>query len=574
MHFPVIDKTAGRLGLAAIVSLGLAWGLVMHFLGWAQTSNLAQVRALAAGQANIDRWQWQTPDKAWVDGHFYSVKAPGLAAFTLPAYLALDAVGAKPVAREAAENASRADHPRWISHGKPDLSLYGFNAARANRVRAQVDNETPIAWALTLIGAVLPAIVLLLLVRSVAERIEPGFGTAAAITLGLGTIVMTFGAEYFSHVAAATLGFASFALLFRERANEPRIRLVASAGLAAGLAVSFEYPLGLLAVILFGYALARPPRPRRGLAYATCALVGAAPALAFNWWALGWPFRFAYSYAVSVQGRTGHLLLGLNSIGFFGIGLPRPDSAFDLLFASRGLVTLTPVIVMAVVGVVMMRRSFRAESLVIGAIALVYFTYNAGYWLPFGGGSPGPRFLTPILPFLALGLATAYRRLPALTLSLAIPSIILMLAGSMTYPLLGDEGTALWSRYLVSGMLEHTVLTVLGVRNGWLAVAPVLAAIGAAITFTRLATPRLALSDIRPGVAALIAWTVVSLVGPTLAGDPITPLDGGPAAVPLIVGAAVASLLTLLALDYRRRHAERASRPLPVAPSAAPEQVS
>ena len=48
----------------------------------------------------------------------------------------------------------------------------------------------------------IPAIALLLLVRWVAERIEPGYGTAAAITLGLGTIVMTFAAEYFSHVVA------------------------------------------------------------------------------------------------------------------------------------------------------------------------------------------------------------------------------------------------------------------------------------------------------------------------------------------------------------------------------------
>ena len=65
----------------------------------------------------------------------------------------------------------------------------------------------------------------------------------------------------------------------------------------------------------------------------------------------------------------------------------------------------------------------------VGALAVAYFIYNAGYWLPFGGGSPGPRFLIPALPFLALGWAVAYRRLPALTLALAIPSVLLMLAG-------------------------------------------------------------------------------------------------------------------------------------------------
>ena len=95
-----------------------------------------------------------------------------------------------------------------------------------------------------MLGAVIPAVALLLLVRWVADRIEPGYGTAAAITLGLGTIVMTFAAEYFSHAIAATLGFAAFALLFREREGRARLSLVGAAGLLAGLAVSFEYPLG------------------------------------------------------------------------------------------------------------------------------------------------------------------------------------------------------------------------------------------------------------------------------------------------------------------------------------------
>ncbi len=85
------------------------------------------------------------------------------------------------------------------------------------------------------------------------------------------------------------------------------------------------------------------------------------------------------------------------------------------------------------------------------AVAIAYFLYNAGYWLPFGGGSPGPRFLIPALPFLALGLAPAYRRLPALTLALAIPSVTFMLAGALTFPLIGDNGTGTWANQLGSG---------------------------------------------------------------------------------------------------------------------------
>ena len=97
--------------------------------------------------------------------------------------------------------------------------------------------------------------------------------------------------------------------------------------------------------------------------------------------------RFAYSSAVAVQGLSGHAVLGLNDPGFFGIGIPRPGAALDLLVAGRGMLTLTPVLAVAVVGAVLMRQGTRrAEANVILAVAAVFFLYNSGYWLPFGGG--------------------------------------------------------------------------------------------------------------------------------------------------------------------------------------------
>ena len=218
------------------------------------------------------------------------------------------------------------------------------------------------------------------------------------------------------------------------------------------------------------------------------------------------------------------------------------------MLAGRGLLTLTPVLAMGVVGAIMMRgRGRQAEAAVIGAVGISYFLYNAGYWLPFGGGSPGPRFLIPALPFLAIGLAPAYRRLPTLTLALAIPSVTFMLAGALTFPLIGENGTGTWANQLGSGALEHTVLTVLGVHNGWLAVAPLLAAVIAAIAFCSLATPRFRTEDMRPAVAALLAWAVVAVVGPSVAGDPIVPLDEDRAALTLVALALAASATALLA---------------------------
>ena len=79
------------------------------------------------------------------------------------------------------------------------------------------------------------------------------------------------------------------------------------------------------------------------------------------------------------------------------------------------------------------------------------------------------------------------------------------------------------------------MLTVLGVHNGWLAVAPVLAAVAAAIALRRRWPRRDSGSaDLRPAVAALLGWALVSVVGPSVAGDPVTPLGDGPAALTLV----------------------------------------
>jgi hypothetical protein len=297
-------------------------------------------------------------------------------------------------------------------------------------------------------------------------------------------------------------------------------------------------------------------------------VLGAAPMLAFNTWAFGNPLKLAYSDAVAFPGRSGHDVLGLNSDGFFGITVPRFDSASDLLFAGRGLLVLTPILVMAVLGVFMMRRKHRAEANTILAVALVYFIYNSGYWLPYGGGTPGPRFLIPALPFVAIGLAYAYKRLPALTLGLAIPSAIFMVVGTLTYPLIGKQGIGTWADWLVQGRLEHTVLTAFGVTNAWLALAPFFAAVLVAIVLAVRATPGTLFADYRAAVPVVIGWACVAAVAPSLANyEPGFLERGNQSALWLIAAGALLSLLTITAIRLRE------SRTQPKSQAAAREPV-
>ena len=560
-----------RAAITALVMLGFGWALIMQSVGWAQTSYYAFVKALGAGTTTIDAYQWETRDKSYINGHFYSVKAPGLPLLLTPAYLALKAVGGPHLAREGADNARKAGATLWTYRGL-NVHNYGGSPKRAALIKRRLEVQAPMVWALGLLGSVAPALLLLLLLRRRLEEIEPGFGTISAITLGTSTLVMPFAVQLFSHVLAALLTFGAFLVAWRERERLPRLRLLTLAGFLAGLAVFTEYPLAIAGAIIGVYAVWRPGARGAGLrtlaaragAYTAGVVAGVVPLLIYNLQAFGSITKLSYSDAVNVQGTTGHETLGLNSSGFFGIMAPRLRQAAELLISPRGLFVITPVVLAAGAGTwLMYRRGRRAEALVVAAIAASYYLYDTGYWLPMGGGSPGPRFLIPMLPFLALGLASAWRRFPAVTLALAVPSAVTMIAATISYPLIGAGGTHQWTQRIGVGNFQHTLPTIFGMNNGWLAISPVLLAFAGAALFAARTVPRLRVSraQIRASWAALAAWGLLAgVISPALGEEQI----GGPLAAPtgfidhrahpaLVIAGLIAAALALSVLMLRSR---------------------
>jgi hypothetical protein len=550
--------------MLAILALAAGCALLMQPLGWAQTSHFALVRSLADGTPVIDRYHWETRDKSYYEGHFYAVKGPGLALLTLPLYEGLDAVGGDSASLWAARRARSEAAGRWSAGGHP-TGLYGDDLNRAVRVRHTIEGETAMVWALGLLGSLAPLVLLLFLVRACAERIEPGYGTAAAVTLGLGTLLFPFSTVFFSHLLAAMLGFAAFAVLWKEREGPPRLALVALAGALAGLAVTTEYPLAIVAGVVGLYALARADKVRRALAFGAGAAAGLAPLVAYNLWAFGSPTHNSYADAVRVQGKSGHAVLGLNDAGFFGIGMPTPRVALDLLFAPRGLLVLSPILVMGAIGTLQLyRRGKRAESLVIAAVALGYLIYNAGYYLPFGGGSPGARFLIPILPFLGVPLAIAWRRFPAATLALALPSVATILAATTTQPLLGRDATGYWGHVVGIASFEHTVATLAGAGNGWGGMVPLIAMLALAVALAASVTPRAGLArGSVAAVAAVAGWVAVAMLAPLLGDDAAR--DYERARLLLVLVPAAASLVVVGAAYLAERRPSLAQAPEPLA---------
>jgi hypothetical protein len=516
--------TRRRFALAAILLVGLSYATIIQSFSWNQTSHYDLIRALNQDSTTIDQYQENTGDKAFYKGHFYSARAPGLALFALPFYDTLNLLNADSLARSS--EAQRGD----------DEMIYLIGL-----------------WA-----NVLPGLLLLLLVWRMADRFEPGYGAAAAVTLGLGTLVLPLSTLLFSHVFAAFLGFLAFTLMVKERDGPSSPLLLAGAGLAMGYAVASEYPLFFVGAVLGLYLLSRRDAltplgvTTRAGAYIVGGLVGIVPLLLYNHYAFHSWTHLAYSSIPRQQQ------------GFFGIGAPSLRVLATLLFDSRGLLTISPVLALGALGtVVLYNRGKRAEALTIAGVCLCYVGYNSGYYLPFGGGFMGPRFLTTMLPFLAVPLGIAFKRWPGPTIALAAVSLTTTIVATITHPLTGYETEAVvWARYLRQGFFQPTIATAVGLGRGWGGIWPFFLAAGGAVVLAASATPRVGLTrnSLLMGFALLVGWTLFAALAPTMlgidhrgllsivgAGDH-TALHKGFGDYPLKVLAPLAATMGLLAL--------------------------
>ena len=160
-------------------------------------------------------------------------------------------------------------------------------------------------------------------------------------------------------------------------------------------------------------------------------LAGAVPPAialgAYDWAAFGSPFHVSYRYVANAYTEEQHH-------GFFGIGVPTLGGLKDVLFGTRGLLYFSPVLVAAAAGLwLLWRRGPRAEALLAAVVVILFILVNAGYFLVYGGGTPGPRFLAPALPFFALGLPWALARWRWPTLFLAFASAVLTTIDALSW---------------------------------------------------------------------------------------------------------------------------------------------
>ena len=436
-----------RREIIIALALLLCFGFFQQVPAWNEYSRYDLVRALVEdGTTRIDRFQENTGDKAFFDGHFYSDKAPGTALLGVPIYallsLTFDAAGA----------------------GIPD-------PLTAIQALAFVES------------GVFTVLLVLLLLRFLRPAVGEGWALIISLGYGLGSIAFPFATMFFGHAASAFFLFASFYLLWRWRADHRPWRPLL-AGLLAGFAVITEIPVALGVAMLGFYAL------WLGRGVAMRFILGGVPILVvlltYNWLTFGGPLTLGYQYAT--------LFGEQNRQGIVSIVWPSWATTTDLLFGPRGLLRLAPWFGLAPLGMLAYRRrAIRAEVVVCVAICGAFLAYNSGALNPFGGWTPGPRYLLPALPFAAVLVAlapTIFRPIIAFLIAVAVAIFFVATATVPNAPeMYRDPLFELWLPRLLNRDVAQTIAWL---RWGLHGIQPVLVLILAlsAATAALLATFR------------------------------------------------------------------------------------
>jgi len=396
------------------------------------------------GTIHIDAYHHWTLDKSYFNGHYYSNKAPGAQLLGIPVY--------------------------WLTQkvksGNQVIPLTTFDIYL-------------VRWITTTLPFAILGVILFRMGCKWSGNIRKAMWMVLAYSFG--SIAYLHATLFSGHQIAACFAFFSFSILY-SLSKKDRIKLkilpknmlfAFLSGLFAGLGALADYTAMYIAFILFFYAMISSISKQEKFFFLFGGFICLAALSSYNTVCFGSAWTLSYGHQATEAFKKG------SESGILGVSFPSPAALFAILFSpSRGLFFIMPVFLSSVFGYIHFFRQsgLRNESILLFFIFLGYLFINAGFYGWHGGWCFGPRYLVPMLPFLALPMVfSPLGGIPfALLLSLSVFQVGISVIGFPHTPeVINNPITELILPCMRYGYFSQNFGNWIGIR-GFLSILPLI----------------------------------------------------------------------------------------------------
>lgn len=374
------------------------------------------------GVLNIDSYHENTGDKACFpgpyhleedrcEGSYYTDKSLGPSLVAVPFYAAFKVIAQIPPVQ------------RFIENGKlPGNFAETLNPDGRGALSDSIYQGMALTF-MTFFAISIPSAILGTVVYLFAARFTPRLIHAAVLGLafGLATIAFPYSSTLVQHQLAAFGAFVGFYLLWRVIYEDASVHWLWLVGVLFGLATITEYPIVTVLGVVFLWAAYVYPK-RLAL---WRVVMGAIPLglifMAYNYAAFQTVLPVGYEYSTLWQDE--------HNAGFLSFTTPSLERLYGLTFSpAKGLFILSPFLLLTFPGLALLWRQHKNQRPLVIALTLAiggqFLIYSASimWW---GGHTVGPRYLVPILPFMALPIIAALDTLFKRSWGIALTAVLL-----------------------------------------------------------------------------------------------------------------------------------------------------
>ncbi len=411
-------------------------------LDWAGNSRADLTFAAGdQGVLYIDAYHENTGDKALFEGHYYTEKSIGPSLVALPFYLIFKVIAVAPSINDFLHS------DRTLG----DIANLPNPDAETLDIRANSFYEDVALAFITFFATSLPSALLATILFLFAARFarRDSYAFVLALIYGLATIAFPYSTVLYQHQLATFGLFVGFFLLWRVIYEQAHVRWLWGVGALFGLAAITDLPAIPFIGLIFLWGVYQ--FPQRMALYRV--ILGALPFLLVH---------FLYHYLIYGNALTVSYLYSVywqdfNQQGVVSVTAPSAERLYGITVSSfRGLFFISPVLLLALPGLLLMWRQprrYRSTTILFVLIIAGFFLYNASSVQWWAGHSIGPRYLTPMLPFMMLPMIFTFNQWLPGRLNRALIGILVALsafnvwaqtlAGPVFPPVNGADGATI-----------------------------------------------------------------------------------------------------------------------------------